>query len=87
MKLRQFEYVVEIARHKSISKAAETLYITQPTLSEALNDLEKKLGFAIFKRSRKGVELTLEGERFLKDITTILEIATGKPAVEMTNIA
>ena len=85
MKLRQFEYVVEIARHKSISKAAETLYITQPTLSEALNDLEKKLGFAIFKRSRKGVELTLEGERFLKDITTILEIAKGWKEIKQSS--
>lgn len=66
MRLEQFQYVVEIARCKSMSKASKKLYITQPSLSMAIQNLESELGFQIFKRSFQGVALTEKGEEFLK---------------------
>lgn len=66
MRLEHFQYVVEIARCKSMSKASKKLYITQPSLSTAIQNLEDELGFQIFKRSAAGVALTEKGEELLK---------------------
>lgn len=66
MRLEHFQYVVEIAHCKSMSKASKKLYITQPSLSTAIQNLEDELGFQIFKRSASGVALTEKGEEFLK---------------------
>lgn len=66
MRLEHFQYIVEIARCKSMSKASKKLYITQPSLSTAIQNLEEELGFQIFKRSSAGVALTEEGEQLLK---------------------
>lgn len=66
MRLEQFQYVVEIARCKSMSKASKKLYITQPSLSTAIQNFEEELGFQIFKRSSQGVVLTENGESLLK---------------------
>lgn len=59
------KYAVEIANTRSISKAAENLYTSQPNLSRAIKELENDLKFKIFKRSSKGIETTIEGEEFL----------------------
>lgn len=61
MRLEQFQYVVEIAHCKSMSKASKKLYITQPSLSTAIQNFEDELGFQIFKRSSQGVTLTDKG--------------------------
>ena len=53
MTLQQIRYVAEIARHGTISKAAQELYITQPHLSSVLKELENELGITIFSRARK----------------------------------
>ena len=66
MRLEHFQYIVEIARCKSMSKASKKLYITQPSLSTAIQNLEEELGFQIFKRSAAGVALTDQGEELLK---------------------
>lgn len=66
MRLEHFHYIVEIARCKSMSKASKKLYITQPSLSTAIQNLEEELGFQIFKRSASGVALTGKGESLLK---------------------
>ena len=66
MRLEHFQYVVEIAHCKSMSKASKKLYITQPSLSTAIQNLEEELGFQIFKRSASGVALTEKGEEFFK---------------------
>jgi len=60
------KYAVEIAKTKSISKAAENLYTTQPNLSRAIKDLEESLGITIFNRTSKGIEITTAGEEFLQ---------------------
>lgn len=74
MKIKQFEYVYEIARCKSITLAAQKLFISQQALSETLKLLEEELQFPIFNRTKKGVTLTDEGKVFLKDIEKILAL-------------
>lgn len=64
MRLEHFLYVVEIAEHRSLSKAARNLYITQPSLSVSLQNLENELGFQVFERSHKGMVLTEKGREF-----------------------
>ena len=66
MRLEHFKYIVEIARSKSMSKASKRLYITQPALSTAIQNLEEELGFRIFNRLATGVELTDKGGEVLK---------------------
>ena len=65
MTLQQLKYVITIAETGSMSKAAEKLFMSQPSLTSAVKDLEKELGLSLFYRSSKGVTLTQEGARFL----------------------
>lgn len=65
MTLTQLKYVVEVASAGTISKAAEKLYIAQPSLTAAIKELESEFGITIFQRTNKGVILTKEGESFL----------------------
>ncbi len=66
MNILHLKYAVEIAKTKSISRAAENLYMGQPNLSRAIKELEDNLGITIFKRNSKGITLTPEGEEFLQ---------------------
>ena len=61
MELRVLRYFLTLAREENISKAAEALYITQPTLSRQLAELEKELGAQLFIRGKRGITLTEEG--------------------------
>lgn len=73
-------YALEIERVGSITQAAQNLYMAQPNLSKAIKELEKELGFAIFKRTATGVKPTEEGSEFLyhaKNITNQLD-AVGR---------
>lgn len=65
MTFTQLKYVVEVASAGTISKAAEKLYIAQPSLTAAIKELESEFGITIFQRTNKGVVLTKEGEEFL----------------------
>lgn len=65
MTLQQLKYVIEIANSGSMNEAAKKLFISQPSLSGAMKELESELGFEIFIRSAKGMILTPEGEEFL----------------------
>ena len=58
-------YALEIERVGSITQAAQNLFMAQPNLSKALKELEKELGYPIFKRTALGVKATQEGEEFL----------------------
>lgn len=73
MTFKQLEYVFAIAKCGSLSQAAANLYISQPALSEAVQNLEKELGFSLLVRHHAGVTLTPEGESFLKDAQVIVE--------------
>lgn len=66
MNIVHLKYAVEIAKTKSISKAAENLYMGQPNLSRAIRELEENLGITIFNRTTKGISITDEGEEFLQ---------------------
>ena len=65
MTLQQLHYAIVIAETKSINKAAEILYISQPSLTSAIQELENSLGIVIFNRSRRGVTLTNDGKEFI----------------------
>lgn len=72
MNILHMKYAVEIANTKSISKAAENLYMGQPNLSRAIKELEESLGITIFKRTSKGISVTPEGEEFLQYAKSII---------------
>ena len=65
MTLQQLRYAVAIADRKSMNKAAADLYITQPSLSNTIKDLESEIHTEIFARSNRGIAITPEGEEFL----------------------
>lgn len=67
------KYVLEIERTGSISQAAQNLYMAQPNLSKAIKDLEKDLGYNVFKRTSSGVAITEQGAEFLYHARKIME--------------
>ena len=74
MDFRQLEYIVAIAENKSISKAAETLFITQSGLNQQLIKLEKELGLPLFDRNKHFLRPTKAGEIYVKNAIEILKI-------------
>lgn len=72
MNLQHLKYVSEVAKTRSISKAAENLYMGQPNLSRAIKELEDSLGIIIFERSKHGITVTPDGEEFLMYAKRIL---------------
>ena len=75
MTLQQLKYVIEVARCRSISKAAQNLFISQPSLSNALKELEKEMGITIFSRTNRGILITTEGSEFLGYARQVVEQA------------
>ena len=73
MELRHLRYFVAVARAGNFTRAAEALGMQQPPLSQQVRDLERELGFALFKRLPRGVELTPGGASFLEEATALLE--------------
>lgn len=65
MTLQQIHYIITIADKGSFNKAAEALYVAQPSLTSAVKELEKECGIIIFNRGGKGVTLTADGAEFL----------------------
>ena len=65
MTLQQIKYALTIAEAGSMNRAAEQLFISQPTLSSSIKELEKEIDISIFMRTNKGVSPTIEGADFL----------------------
>ena len=65
MTIQQVRYAITIAEMGSFNKASEVLYVAQPSLTSAVQELERELGITVFYRSGRGVTLTEEGEDFL----------------------
>lgn len=74
MDLKQLEYIVEIAKEKNITHAAEKLFISQSALNQQLLKLEKELGTQLFHRSRTDWRLTDVGKIYIENAKKILEI-------------
>lgn len=77
MDFKDLQYVIAIAENKSISKAAKCLYISQPSLSKYLKNLEKRLGINLFERIGNNYVLTYAGELYIKKAREILIIKKG----------
>ncbi|MDR0832210.1 MAG: LysR family transcriptional regulator [Bacillales bacterium] len=75
MTLLQLKYFVVTCSAGSISKASETLFVTQPTISTSIIMLENEFGVSLFKRINKRLVLTKEGEYFLQYAKELLEKA------------
>lgn len=67
MEFKHLEYFIETSQHKSMSKAAEALYISQQALSRCIANMEQELGVELFSRSVKGIRLTEDG-KYLYDL-------------------
>lgn len=78
MNLQHLEYFFAIADNKSVSKAAEKLHVSQPSLSRVIRSMEEEMGTKLFIRTAKGMELTKEGEALYGE---------GKRALDILNNA
>lgn len=75
MTLQQLKYVIQTAQCASFNLAAQKLYISQPSLSNAVAELEREMGVTIFSRSNRGVCLTEDGAKFLSYARQVVEQA------------
>ena len=75
MTLQQLRYIIEVANQGSINEAEKKLFITQPSLSNAIKDIEKEFNIEIFQRTNKGINLSQEGVEFLSYARQVIEQA------------
>lgn len=76
MTLQQLRYAITVAETGTITEAAKKLYISQPSLTNAIHELEKEMNLVIFQRTNKGILLSGEGEEFLGYARQVLEQAS-----------
>lgn len=75
MTLKQLQYIVTVADTGNITEAAKRLFISQPSLTNAIHDLENEMKITIFNRTNRGVTLSNEGDVFLSYARQVLEQA------------
>ena len=75
MTLQQLKYVITVAETGTITEAANKLFISQPSMTNAIHELEKEMNIVIFNRTNKGISLSKEGEGFLGYARQVLEQA------------
>ncbi len=75
MTLIQLQYFQTVCKYNNITRAARALHISQPSLSNAIKELEKEFGLTLFHRHSKGLSLTKDGEVFLQESGQLLEQA------------
>lgn len=75
MTLQQLKYIITVTDTGTITEAANRLYISQPSLTNAIHELEKEMNIVIFNRTNKGISLSKEGEIFLGYARQVLEQA------------
>ena len=75
MKLQQLRYVVKVAECGSITEASRRLFVSQPSITASIRDLENEMGVRIFERTNKGVIVSEEGETFLGYARQVLDQA------------
>lgn len=77
MQIHHLKYILKVAELGSITKAANELYISQPSLTKAISNIENKYNLTIFERTPTGVTVSLEGKRFLHYAKSIVYYATS----------
>ena len=82
MTLQQLKYVCMVAETGKITEAAKKLYISQPSLTNAIHELEKEMNVVIFNRTNKGISLSAEGEIFLGYARQVLELVNKERAAQ-----
>lgn len=75
MELRHLRYFTHVAEELNFTRAAEKIFIAQPSLSQQIKDLEEELGALLFLRKNRSLTLTEEGQQFYTDAKHILELA------------
>lgn len=83
MRIESLKYFIEVAKSSSITKAAETLFLNQTTLSATIRSLEEELNVVLFKRTKKGVSLTSEGEKILPLAQEVIEQYTNMLRIQL----
>ncbi len=73
MKLLQLKYFQTVCRYESITKAAEKLFVSQPTISFCIKELEEEFGVKLFHRKHNRLQLTVEGQFFYEKVQYILQ--------------
>ncbi len=73
MTIQQLKYVVTVAEKGKINEAAQSLFISQPSLTNAIHELERELGFPIFNRTNRGIAVTKSGTKFLSYARQVVE--------------
>jgi len=73
VRLTQFQYLMALEKHQSFSKAAQALFIAQPSLSAAVKELEDELGFVILNRNKRSINFTPQGQLVLNEARIIME--------------
>lgn len=73
MTLTQLNYAIAVANANSMNEAAKTLFISQPSLSAAIRDLENEIGVELFRRTSRGISLTPDGEEFIGYARQVVE--------------
>lgn len=81
MTLQQLTYLVKVAECGNITEAAEQLYISQPSMSTAISNLEKEMGITAFNRTKKGVTVTRDKKVVLGLVTTKSSVLESKKAI------
>ena len=73
MTLTQLHYAITVSNSSSMNEAARTLFISQPSLSSAIRELEEEIGVELFRRTNRGISVTPEGEEFLGYARQVVE--------------
>lgn len=73
MTLTQLNYAITVANANSMNEAARSLFISQPSLSASIRDLEEEIGMELFRRTNRGISLTAEGEEFIGYARQVVE--------------
>ena len=92
MTTKQIDYCIELAHTLNFSRAAENMFVSQPTFSYQIKLMEEEVGFAIFERSGKGAALTPAGAQFVATLASLREdlkraIEQGRISVRSTPTA
>lgn len=85
MTLTQLQYLIALSQYQSMSKAAKSLYITQPAMSVKIRELEDELGYPILIRTRQGTEFTEKGKLVLAKAKSVMEEVKSIYAIDKSD--